>query len=153
MALLTTGARPAEVIPSERSDHTALLKKEVNLTEHALTIRTAKMKLGQRRRERIIRIPEVLSQRLERQMDQTPGVHVFAPNGSLAHLFDRVIERAEIPKINELGRKVTSHSFRHTYATLQAQAVAFNPFLLKEIMDTASSPQPTATAIPIRRHW
>jgi integrase len=134
LLLLTTGARPAEVIPSERSSHVALLKKEVNLAESTVTIRTAKMKLGQRCRERIIRIPEILTERLDRRMQQTPGLHVFPANGSLAKLFDRIIERAKIPKKDELGRKVTAHSFRHTYATLQAQAVAFNPFLLKEIM-------------------
>lgn len=134
LLLLTTGARPAKVIPSERSSHVALLKKEVNLTENTVTIRTAKMKLGQRCRERVIRIPEALTELLERQMQQTSSIHVFAANGSLSNLFDRIIERAKIPKKDELGRKLTSHSFRHTYATLQAQAVAFNPFLLKEIM-------------------
>ena len=56
------------------------------------------MKLGQRCRERVIRIPEILAERLERQIQQTSGVHVFAANGSLAHLVDRIIKRAKIPK-------------------------------------------------------
>lgn len=30
--------------------------------------------------------------------------------------------------------EVTAHSFRHTFATLQASAVSQNPFLLKEIL-------------------
>jgi integrase len=33
-----------------------------------------------------------------------------------------------------LGRKITLHSFRHTYATLMAQVVGNNPFLLKEVL-------------------
>ena len=41
----------------------------------------------------------------------------------LAHLFDRILVRAGIQKFNALGKKLTTHSFRHTFATLFHQAV------------------------------
>ena len=62
------------------------------------------------------------------------GPHVFPLNGSLSQLFDRILIRAGIPKLDELGRKLTAHSFRHTFATHQAMSVSFNPFLLKDIL-------------------
>lgn len=135
LLLLCTGARVAEVLPSQKSNHVALLKKEVDLDSGMVTIRTAKLKPGQQRgKVRVIRLPEVLLELLERQMKGNPGFHVFPENGSMRHLFDRIIKRADIPKKDELGRKVTAHSFRHTFATLQASAVSQNPFLLKEIL-------------------
>ena len=134
LLLLATGARPAEVLPSERSGHVALLKKEVEPATCSVTIRTAKARQGQKIKSRVIQIPEDLMDRLVRQMDHIAGPHVFPPNGALAKLFDRILGRAGIPKVDELGRKLTAHSFRHTYATLQASAVPFNPFLLKAIM-------------------
>ena len=39
-----------------------------------------------------------------------------------------------ISKIDELGRKLTAYSFRHTYATLLAEHVGHNPFILKEVL-------------------
>jgi integrase len=36
--------------------------------------------------------------------------------------------------VDYLGQKVTAHCFRHTYATLMAEAIGQNPFVLKEIL-------------------
>ena len=134
LLLLTTGARSAEILPSDRACHVALLKKEVDRAACTVTIRTAKLKRGQKEKSRIIRIPEKLMDRLVEQMGRNPGHHVFPPNGSLSKLFDRILKRAGIPKLDERGRKLTAHSFRHTYATFQASAVSCNPFLLKDIL-------------------
>jgi integrase len=112
----------------------ALLKQEVNADDCTITIRTAKLKCGQKEKLRIIKVPEDLMIRLVKQMAEIPGDFIFEPNGNLSGLFDRIINRAEIPKIDPLGHKLTAHSFRHTFATLQASAVSFNPFLLKEIL-------------------
>jgi len=54
----------------------------------------------------------------------TDGPFVFPErNSSLKNTFDRILKRAGIEKLDVLGRKVTAHSFRHTYATLMAQSV------------------------------
>ena len=132
--LLCTGARLAEVRPSPCSTHVPLIKKEVNLERGRVKIRTAKLKAGQRSRERELAIPAELTEALRKQIKSTPGPYVFRQNRSLNQLFDRIIERAGIAKVDELGRKVTTHSFRHTFATLQASMVGFNPFQLKEIL-------------------
>ncbi len=63
-----------------------------------------------------------------------PGEFVFLPNQSLHNLFDRILKRAKIPKKDALGRKLTAHSFRHTFATRMAQQVGQNAFILKELM-------------------
>lgn len=81
--------------------------------------------------------------------------HVFAVNQSLCHLFDRICIRAGIAteetvkkkdkngkeyvktvirKTDELGRKVTAHSFRHTFATKAAKQAKYDPHLLKSIL-------------------
>ena len=57
LVLLCTGARPAEIIPSTRSNHVALLKKEVDVEKGSVLIRTAKLKRGQRDRQRIVGLP------------------------------------------------------------------------------------------------
>ena len=92
------------------------------------------MKMGQRAKERVMGVSTEVLERLLRQIRQNPDPHVFPANGALSKLFDRILERADIPKFDELGRKLTAHSFRHTYATFQAEAVSANPFLLKEIL-------------------
>ena len=48
--------------------------------------------------------------------------------------FDLILEKAGIPKVDELSRKLTAHSFRHTYATMMAEKTGHNPFLLKEAL-------------------
>jgi len=44
--MLVTGARQAELVPSNRSGHVALLKSEVDLERHLITIRTAKIMIS-----------------------------------------------------------------------------------------------------------
>jgi integrase len=132
--LLSTGARPAEAIPSERSGHTALLKSELLTEENAVIIRSAKVKPGERGRIRKVIIPESLMVSLVEFAKNTPGPHVFLPNVSLCKLFDRICNRAGIAKVDDLGRKITAHSFRHTFGTKMAQATGGDQFILKATM-------------------
>lgn len=151
--MLATGARPAEVIPSVRSKHVALLKKELDPQACTVTIRTAKLKPNQKPTPpRIIKISKELMDRVMAHAQTTKGPHVFSVNQSLCHLFDRICVRAGlavakkvdrkdkrgkkivIHKTDELGKKITAHSFRHTYASIMARRVSYNPNALKEIM-------------------
>jgi integrase len=68
--LLATGARPAEVIPSVRSTHIALLKKEIDLEAGTVTIRSAKLKPNQKASTRVIKIGKELMDRLEAQANE-----------------------------------------------------------------------------------
>ena len=52
----------------------------------------------------------------------------------LAKPFNAILKRAGIERIDPLGQKLTAHSFRHTYATMMAEAVGNNPFILKKIL-------------------
>lgn len=132
--LLVTGARPAEAIPSARSGHVALLKSEVDSEKGLVTIRSAKVRHGRRGTVRVVPVPEELMEELVQLGRETPGPHVFPPMINLFRTFDRIIKKAGIAKLDELKRKVTAHSFRHTYATLAAQMVGGNPFLVKQIL-------------------
>ena len=59
---------------------------------------------------------------------------VFKPLPNLARHFDRIIASAGVDKKDELGRKLTAHSFRHTFATIMAESVGHNPFVVKQIL-------------------
>lgn len=137
--LLCTGARVAEIVPSDRSQHLALLKEEINLKEGTVSIRTAKQKkTGSRLPDiRIVPIPQQLTELVKEQMDRVEGPHLFDPfphTVYLARRFNRIIKAAGIPKYDLRGLKFTAHSFRHTYATLQCAHVGSNPYVLRAIL-------------------
>jgi integrase len=132
--LLATGARPAEVIPSIRSTHVALLKSEIFREKNIVLIRNAKVRTGQKIRLRQICIPADLMEDVLKLAAKNPGQHVFHRNSNLHALFDRICRKAGIPKVDELGRKVTAHSFRHTYGTKLSEAVDGNQFVLKQTL-------------------
>jgi integrase len=132
--LLATGARPAEVVPSVRSTHVALLKTDLADANNTVFIRTAKLHATQRDKPREIFIPDAQMQQLVQFAQRTPGPHIFTPNRTLCVAFDRILQQAGIPKKDELGRKLTAHSFRHTYASMMAKRVSYNPHVLKEIL-------------------
>ena len=134
MAMLLTGARPAELLPSPRSQHIALLKEEVDPSRDEIRLRTAKLKAGQEEKVRVIRVPETFMEALVDYARTIPGDHVFPPNQSLHNLFDRILKRAGIRKADALGKKLTAHSFRHTFATRMAERLGNNAFILKEVM-------------------
>ena len=134
LLLLVTGARPAEVVPSSCSTHVALLKTEIDSQRCVVTIRTAKQGRGQFGPKRVVPIPEPLIGPLLQTARSTPGQHVFPRMSSLAKSFDAVLKAVGIKKVDPLGQKVTAHSFRHTYATMMAEAVGNNPFVLKQIL-------------------
>ncbi len=56
-----------------------------------------------------------------------------------------------------LGRKLTAHSFRHTFGTMMAQSVGSNPFIVKQLLghsqisttDRYCHPTPPAIVIDI----
>jgi len=132
--MLATGARLAELAPLSRSGHVALLKSEVDLTARRVTIRSAKNRSGMQGKLRVLPLPEELAPLLERQITRADGPHVFGPLPNSHRDFDHILMRASIRKIDELGLKLTAHSFRHSYATLMAEATGHNPFVLKEIL-------------------
>ena len=135
MVMLATGARPAELIPSSRSNHVALLKTEVDVENNLIEIRGAKQRSEQEEVVRRVRIPEEFMEELVVYARTIPGPHIFPKrNSSLNRTFDRILKRAGIEKIDILGHKVTAHSFRHTYATLMAEALGGNPFILKQAL-------------------
>ena len=67
------------------------------------------------------------------------GGPAVAQTASVAPLPSTVLQRGDARawKIDIRGRKLTSHSFRHTYATLMAEAVGSNPFVLKQLLGHA----------------
>jgi integrase len=134
LLMLVTGARPAELVPSNRSHHVALLKKEVNLEDHEVTIRSSKVLPGKKGEVRTMGIPAELAEMLKATADSTAGPHVFPDLKNPCRYFNRIIKDAGIAKKDELGRMVTAHSFRHTFATMTAQTIGGNQFLLQRLL-------------------
>lgn len=130
MTILVTGARPAELIPSSRSSHKALLKSELNLTTRRMTVRNAKIKpQDEPDRFRVASVPAFLLEDLKKLSKQTLGPYVFPERQhGLAYVFDEILERAGIEKIDPLGRKLTAHSLRHTFCNSLAASAGNNPF-------------------------
>ena len=124
LTMLATGARQAELVPSPRSNHKPLLKAEVNLDARQIVIRSAKRRQGQPAAPRVLPIPNALVSVLADQLATTNGSYVFRPLANSDRDFNAILRRAGISKTDELGRKVTAHSFRHTWATLQAAVVS-----------------------------
>jgi len=151
--LLATGARPAELIPSPRSAHVALLKDEVDLERGVVTIRSAKGRAGRPGLVRSVVVEAEIAEALRRQIEQTPGRHVFLPWANLPRDFDAILEAAGVAKLDQLGRKVTAHSFRHSFATFMAEAVGGNPFVLQAALghrQIATTARYTHMAAPSR---
>ncbi|KPL08199.1 hypothetical protein AMJ85_08620, partial [candidate division BRC1 bacterium SM23_51] len=152
--MLATGARLAELVPSDQSTHVVLLKTEVDLAAKRIVIRSAKTRSNTPGKVRVLQIPEDLAPMLEKWMREVDGPHVFRPLPNSHRDFDCILRKAGIPKADELGRKVTAHSFRHTYATFMAEATGHNPFVLKEILGhkrlsmTERYCHPTAASLP-----
>jgi len=155
LTLLATGARPTELMPSTRSTHVPLLKREVDFERGTILIRTAKRKAGEHRKQRLIRLPvdSVLFPMLRHQMNETEGPHVFPSQSNTARNFNLVLKQAGIPKVNELGEVLRLHSFRHTHATLMAEKV--NQFVVKaalghsQLSTTDRYVHPATPVIPI----
>lgn len=135
VTMLVTGARPAELIPSPRSTHKPLLKTELHPQVGKVTLRNAKLKLNEEDKFRVVPVPASLMGDLMRIAAAQQGPYVFpARNGSLHTTFDRIVERAKLVKENVLGRKLTAHSFRHTYCNSLAASAGNNPFVVMGLM-------------------
>ncbi len=155
MTLLATGARPAELIPSARSTHTPLLKREVNFTDATIVIRPLKRQRGQKKKARTVELPAhlILFPLLRGQMDRTPGDFVFPPQPNHHRDFDNMLKRAGILKYNELDEVLRVHSFRHSHATLMHDAGA-DQFVLKaalghrQLSTTARYVHPRTPVVP-----
>jgi integrase len=158
VTLLFTGARPAELLPSRRSAHRPLLKREVDLESGLIHLRQAKKHPGRRVRGRPpIPVADDVVHLLREQVGRTTDDYpfVFTPAANLARDFDATLRRSGIPKVDGAGRKLILHSFRHTYATLMATQAQNNPHFLKallghsQISTTDRYCQVEATVIPI----
>jgi integrase len=134
LVLLTTGARLAELLPSNRSAHRPLLKTEVDRDAGMVTIRSAKCQPGSTPEIRRAKLPAEIMDLIRTESESHGGPYVFLPRINPWRAFDRVLKAARIEKHDALGRKATLHSFRHTYATLAAEAVGHNPFLVQKML-------------------
>lgn len=95
---------------------------------------SAKILPGSKPTLRKIRIQSALIQMIGRVARSHSLRTVFKTIPALARVFNRIIAEAKIEKLDELKRKVTAHSFRHTFATLMAESVGHNPFIIKQIL-------------------
>jgi integrase len=115
-----------------------MLKSEVDLGEKlVIRLRTAKQREGMAKTQpkvRVIPLPEWVIQPLGNQIKRMAGEFVFPFLINPARQFDRILKQAGIPKFDALGHKLTGHSFRHTYATLMAESIGHNSFILKAIL-------------------
>jgi len=134
LLMLCTGARPAELIPSFRSSHTPILKSEVDYDESIVTIRSAKVMPGRKGKVRRIKIQPALADELQAVAQSHSLKSVFKPVLNLFRYFNRILVAAGIERLDPLGRKVTAHSFRHTFATLMAESVNHNPFMVQHLL-------------------
>ncbi|HNQ89812.1 MAG TPA: tyrosine-type recombinase/integrase [Verrucomicrobiota bacterium] len=135
--MLATGARPTELVPSKRAAHKVLLKGEVDLKAQVIRLRSGKQRAGRSGAVRVLPIPEELAADLQAQLKSHDSDFVFTSNTNLARDFDQVLAAAGIPKADALGRVLTAHSFRHTYATAVADALGHNPFLVQQALGHA----------------
>lgn len=162
LLMLASGARKSELVPSPFSTHIALLKKELDLEKRVMVLRTAKQRTGMMMtpmKPRIIPLPEWVIEPLREQMKQNKGKHVFTELRNHPRDFNLIIEQAKIEKFDAVGHKVTAHSFRHTYATLMAEMVGHNAFILKEalgharITTTERYCHPTSPILELSLSW
>lgn len=132
LLLLSTGARPAELVPSHQSSHVALLKRELDLDHCTVTIRSAKVHQGRRGKVTNIQIAKPVMDAVMKIAESTAGPHVFPPY-QIWKAFNAIIKLAGLEKLDELGEKLTAHSFRHTFGTILAEQGA-NAFIIQNVM-------------------
>jgi integrase len=132
LLLLATGARPAELVPSRQSLHVALLKRELDSENSTVTIRSAKVHRGRRGKVTKIQIAKPVMDAVLEVAEKTPGVHVFPPY-QIWKAFNAIAKLAGLSKLDELGEKLTAHSFRHTFGTILAEQGA-NAFIIQNVM-------------------
>lgn len=134
MLLLVSGARLAELVPSDRSTHVALLKTELDEETSTVTIRQAKLLRNAAPKIRQIQVPAEVVKMAVEAGKRTEGPHVFQPHYRISRGFDQILKKAGIAKFDPLGRRLTIHSLRHTFGTLMAEAVGSNPFIVKQLL-------------------
>lgn len=83
---------------------------------------------------RRIAIPPEVARQVQAKADSHRLRTVFTPVVNLFRHFDRILKAAEVEMLDPLGRKLTAHSFRHTFATMMAESVGHNPFIVKQIL-------------------
>lgn len=157
LMLLASGARPAEIIPSERSGHVALLKSEIDFNARIVTIRSAKQRRGCRGLVRKIEVQPGLLRLVKRCMAQHTLKTAFQPVIALSRKFDEILAASSLEKLDALGRKLTAHSFRHTWATFMVETCGANPFIIKQLLghtqisttDRYCHPKPSAQVIEL----
>jgi len=133
LTMLSTGARPTELIPSRRSTHIPLLKEEIDFDKGEITIRSAKVLPGHQGKIRKIRVSRELIKLLKRRIESNQGDYVF-PYMFISREFNQILKDAKIPQFDNLGRKLIAHSFRHTYASFIAEETGGDQFILKELL-------------------
>lgn len=158
MFMLSTGARPSDIVYSPRSNHVPLLKSEVDLSAKVVTIRQSKGLPGRKKPQPIVRtLPDDLIKPLKQHIKQTRGQYVFPEIKNLARVFNDILSEAKIEKRDALNRKLVAHSFRHTYGTIASESLGGNQFALKAILGHSQISttaryvhmKPTPVVIPI----
>lgn len=60
----------------------------------------------------------------------------------IKNVFNRILKKAGLEQVDELGEKLTAHSLRHTYGTAQAEA-GVSSFVIQNLM-RHTAPRTTA---------
>lgn len=118
--LYCTGARPGELIPSDRKKDPALLKKEVDYENGTVTIRSIKRKRGERRSQAVLPVPPEVLELIKARAAKTEGPYVFPPM-TINDIFLKIAKQAGLAQVDELGDRLMAHSFRHEFGTRLAE--------------------------------
>ncbi len=128
LAFLETGARWSEL--------TRVRWVDFDLAQSTIVLRAETTKSKKRRviplRQRMVDALESLRALHERILQRTPtgadpvfrtpeAAHWMRPTNNAMRLFDRVLERAGIARVDDEGRKLDIHSLRHTFGSRLAR--------------------------------
>jgi len=83
-------------------------------------------------------VPKPLLEAVLARAPETGPYAFRAMGGAICQDFDRILRKTEIAKVDELGEKITAHSFRHTFGTMMAER-GTQSAILRDLMRHADS--------------